>query len=208
MNATTVINAVLFDYGGVLAEEGFQNGLYALARRYGLDPEELFAAAAEAVYASGYVTGRGSEAEFWSRLSARTGLPPYRPVFTTEILDRFVLRPSLLQAVDRLRRAGYQLAILSDQTDWLDRLNRRDAFFDHFDQVFNSYHLGKGKRDAALFLDVAARLQLPPERLLFIDDNPGHVERAARVGLKVHLFVDQASCLEFLQQQTGLTFPA
>ena len=45
-----------------------------------------------------------------------------------------------------LRRGGFLTAILSDQTDWLDRLEARHHFFGHFDRVFNSYHLGKGKR--------------------------------------------------------------
>ena len=208
MNDTKGIRIILFDYGGVLASEGFERGLQALARRFGLDPQNLATAGADAVYDSGYVTGDGSETEFWSLLTARTGLPAYRPEFTMEILDRFVLRPDLLAAVDRLRQAGYRLAILSDQTDWLDRLNQRDLFFGHFDQIFNSYHLGKGKRDASLFLDIASRLQVRPEQLLFIDDNPGHIKRAADMGLKTYRFVDQESCLEFLQQQTGVAFPA
>jgi hypothetical protein len=33
------IQAVLFDYGGVLAEEGFREGLKNIARWHGLDPE-------------------------------------------------------------------------------------------------------------------------------------------------------------------------
>ena len=200
------IGVILFDYGGVLAVEGFQNGLYALARSHGLGPEAFFTAAAEAIYASGYVTGQGSETDFWGLLSSTTGFPPYRPAFTSEILDRFVLRPALLAAVDRLRQAGYTLAILSDQTDWLDRLDRRDGFFAHFDAVFNSYHLGKGKRDPSLFNDVAERLRCVPRRILFIDDNPGHIERANAQGLQTHLFTDQTSCLSFLQRQTELSF--
>lgn len=202
------ITTILFDYGGVLASEGFHNGLQALARRYGLDPQGLAAAGAEAVYASGYVTGRSSENAFWSLLADRTGLPSYRPEFTTEVLDGFVLRPALLETADRLRQSGYRLAILSDQTDWLDRLNQRDHFFGHFDQVFNSFHLGKGKRDASLFPDIASSLQVPPKRILFIDDNPGHIQRAAEAGLNTHLFVDQGSCLRFLEQQTGVDLPA
>ena len=35
------IKAILFDYGGVLAEEGFHNGLVNLAREQGLDSVEL-----------------------------------------------------------------------------------------------------------------------------------------------------------------------
>jgi putative hydrolase of the HAD superfamily len=116
------LRAVLFDYGGVLAAEGFRTGLKAIARRFGLDPQQLYAEGTEAVYASGYVLGKGSERDFWGLLCRRTGLPEYREGFTEEILRHFVLRPHMLRAVRSLRQKGLIAAILSDQTDWLDRL--------------------------------------------------------------------------------------
>jgi len=33
------VDAILFDFGGVLADERFRNGLLAIARRNGLNPE-------------------------------------------------------------------------------------------------------------------------------------------------------------------------
>ena len=51
------ICAVLFDFGGVIAEEGFQQGLYAIAQKFGLDQKRFFQLANDAVYNSGYVTG-------------------------------------------------------------------------------------------------------------------------------------------------------
>lgn len=194
---------VLFDYGGVLAAEGFQQGLETLARRYGCDPAAVVTAAADAIYASGYVTGHGSEADFWAQLTSRSGLPPYRPEFTAEILDRFVLRPAMLQAASTLRSAGVGVSILSDQTDWLDRLEARDHFFHRFDRVFNSFHLGRGKRHSDLFPDVAHWLGTAPGQILFIDDNPGHIQRARNAGFRTYLFQDSASCLGSLARQTG-----
>lgn len=197
------LRAILFDYGGVLAEEGFREGLKAIARRHGLDAEAFFQLGAEAVYASGYVTGEGSEASFWERLCRQGGLSRYDPAFTTDILERFVLRPAMLTAVRSLRGHGYRVAILSDQTDWLDRLNGRDRFFHEFDRVFNSYHLGKGKRDPSLFDDAVIALGVAPEQALFIDDNAGHVQRAASRGLPVILFADQEQCLAELEERLG-----
>jgi len=55
------IHAVLLDFGGVLAEEGFQQGLYAIAEKFGLDRKRFFQLANEAVYNTGYVTGAASE---------------------------------------------------------------------------------------------------------------------------------------------------
>ena len=37
-----MIKTVIFDFGGVLAEEGFREGLLAIARENGLDPDAFF----------------------------------------------------------------------------------------------------------------------------------------------------------------------
>ncbi len=197
------INVVLFDYGGVLAEEGFRDGLKAIAARQGLNPEEMHRAAMDAVYDSGYVLGRGSEADFWALLRKRTGLAGQDDALTAEILSRFVLRPRLLDLVRVLRRRGVCTAILSDQTDWLDRLDGRDGFFHAFDVVFNSYRLGKGKRDATLFDDVLRRLSVRPEEALFIDDARGNVERARSRGLQALLYRNAESLEDELEAIIG-----
>ncbi|MBM3303121.1 MAG: hypothetical protein FJY85_24645, partial [Deltaproteobacteria bacterium] len=62
------IKAVLVDYGGVLAEEGFREGLKAIARANGLPEESFFDSATQAVYDSGYVTGHAAESAYWSLL--------------------------------------------------------------------------------------------------------------------------------------------
>lgn len=198
------IRVVLFDYGGVLAEEGFRNGLVALAREQGLDAGAMPQAAMQAVYDSGFVLGRGSEADFWSLLRARTGLQGDDATLSRRILDGFVLRPWMIEIVDRLRQAGFRTGILSDQTHWLDRLDAEQHFSDHFDYIFNSYHRGKGKRDPTLFHDIARELGLPPAAILFVDDSADNVARARDAGWQVIQYRDRAQLLRELQRLTGL----
>lgn len=204
-NEKNALRAVLLDFGGVLAAEGFRAGLKAIARRFGLDPQQLYAEGTEAVYDSGYVLGTGSERDFWGLLCRRTGLPEYREGYTEEILRHFVLRQRMLGVVRALRQKGFVTAILSDQTDWLDRLEARDRFFGEFDRVFNSYHLGKGKRDPSLFAEVVTELGLDPEQALFVDDNSGHVERALSMGLQAFLFTGERRALARLEKILGLS---
>ena len=179
------LKGVLFDFGGVLAEEGFRGGLYAIARKNGRDPEWFFLRASDAIYETGYITGQATEADYWEALRRETGICGTDEELTGEILPRFILRPAMIDAVRRLRRKRYLVAIASDQVDWLERLDERDRFFGEFDRVFNSYRLGKGKRDATFFDDVADALMAAPGNLLFLDDNPENVERAASRGLHV-----------------------
>lgn len=182
------VKAVLFDFGGVIADEGFREGLRAIAVRQGLNQETLHRSGMDAVYDSGFVLGQGKEADFWRMMRERTGLQGEDSELTQEILSRFVVRPWALGLVGRLRSQGLITAILSDQTDWLDRLDARDDFMKKFNHVFNSYWLGKGKHDPSLFDDVVRRLSLLPEETLFIDDAPDNIERAHARGLQVLLY--------------------
>jgi putative hydrolase of the HAD superfamily len=193
--------AVLFDFGGVLATEGFREGLQEIARHQGLDPREVHMTGMDAIYDSGYIVGKGSEAGFWAMMRERTGLVGTDEELSGEILGRFVIRPLMLEAVQRLRRMGIITAILSDQTDWLERLDDRDLFYNEFDHVFNSYRLGKGKREPTLFADVVAGVGILPHEALFVDDMPANVERAMDEGLQGFLFTDEE---DFLAQMEKL----
>lgn len=187
------IKAVLFDFGGVLAEEGFHNGLVAMASEQGLNVDDMPGTAMQAVYDSGFVLGRGTAADFWALMRERTGLKGEDAALTKRILDGFIIRPWMMELVRQLRVQGVITGILSDQTDWLDRLDEKDHFYDAFDHVFNSYYLGKGKQDSSLFTDIAAVLALPPSAILFVDDNADNVARARGAGLQAIHYVDRDS---------------
>jgi putative hydrolase of the HAD superfamily len=200
------VKAVLFDFGGVLAEEGFHNGLVAMAREQELDVEAMPAAAMEAVYDSGFVLGRGTAEDFWALLHERAGLTGKPEEMTRRILDGFVVRPGMMALVRELRAQGYVTGILSDQTYWLDELDQKFRFSCDFDHIFNSYYLGKGKQDASLFLDVAAALDLPPASIVFIDDNADNVKRAGAMGMQGIHYVDRQGLLAEMRK-LGVQLP-
>jgi putative hydrolase of the HAD superfamily len=177
------INAVLFDFGGVIAEEGFHNGITHIASINSLDAAELFKTVQGLIFSSGYLTGHGNEASLWEQLRARTGVKGSDEELKAIILERFILRDWMMTLVKKLKEASVRVAILSDQTNWLDELDSRLHFFDQFERVFNSFHLGKSKNDPSIFSDVVAVMGIRPGETLFIDDTIGHVERARSMGL-------------------------
>jgi putative hydrolase of the HAD superfamily len=192
LTESCIINAtpdvVLFDYGGVLSAEGWKKGLRVIAEANGLDADSLIQTAADTIYDTGYITGKASQEDFWNKLKTRTGIKGDSNSFLCELMSRFILDQRMIDLAKRLKAGGVTIGILSDQTDWLDQLNARDDFFKYFDHVFNSYHYGKGKRDATLFDDIAALLKTPPEKILFIDDDPGNVGRARLKGWQACLY--------------------
>jgi putative hydrolase of the HAD superfamily len=178
------VRVILFDFGGVLADEGFREGLQAIGRRGGVDPEAVFSLGQRLVHETGYLLGKGDEASFWRELRRASGVEGSDESLRAQILSRFVLRDWMLDLVRELK-GRVRLGILSDQTDWLDELNARDDFFRHFEVIFNSYHMGKGKHDPTHFIDVLRRLALHGPQVLFIDDSEGHCLRARQAGMEV-----------------------
>jgi putative hydrolase of the HAD superfamily len=185
------LDAVLLDFGGVLAEEGFAKGLKALARAHGRDEAVIWRAGLQAVWDSGYVLGRAAEAEFWTLFKERTGIEGDEAGWREDILSRFEVRPWMRALVDRLRTLGVITAILSDQTDWLELLDSRQGFFKHFDKVFNSFDHGLTKQQPDFFHLALSELGVAPNRVLFVDDNAGNVERARALGMAAVLFQDR-----------------
>ncbi len=194
------IRAVLLDFGGVIAEEGFQEGLYAIADKFCLDQKRFFQLASEAVYDSGYVTGTGSEKEYWNEVRKHSGIMATDEELRQEILSRFIPKDWMLKTVRSLQEQGLKTAILSDQSDWLDELESRYHFFQYFDAVFNSFHLGKSKRDPTIFGDTLQELKVNAPETLFVDDNIEHIDRAAAAGLQTHHFGGREGFMKKLQE--------
>lgn len=179
------IDLVFFDWGGVLAEEGFMQGLAALAQQSGLDREQTFDQAVRIVFATGYVYGRCTEAEFWSALQRGIPLKGTPEQWREAILSRFVPRPWMFALVERLKAQGVRVAVLSDQVNWLDELEAKFGFAHHFEKVFNSYYYGATKSEPEFFTVALAELGgVPPEKALLIDDAQRNIAMARQVGLQ------------------------
>ena len=111
-----------------------------------------------------------------------------------QIFSRFILRGWMLETIKQLRDQNISTAILSDQTDWLDLLNKKNSFFKYFDRVFNSFHLQQSKHDGGEIYDtVLAEMNIPADAALFVDDNENNIKKASAKGLYTILFKDRES---------------
>ncbi|MEE9523428.1 MAG: HAD family phosphatase [Thermodesulfovibrionales bacterium] len=179
-----MVRAILFDFGGVIAEEGFREGLKEIGRKNRLHPDEFFETATEIVYSTGYVTGTASESDFWEALRQNMGIKGSDNDLRNELLKRFKMHSEMLDLIKELKEQGLAMFILSDQTNWLDEINEKYDFFGYFKDVFNSYHLHRNKRDPDLFHDICRKIEFRPEDVLFVDDSPANTERADKMGLQ------------------------
>ncbi|PIE74848.1 MAG: hypothetical protein CSA18_02755 [Deltaproteobacteria bacterium] len=182
------INLVLVDFGGVIAQEGFKAGIRYIAEKHGFDTDKFMKTAFELVYGCGFTTGKNDSDGFWDRLKQITALNLDNDTLTSIILERFVVREELLLIIEKISEKNIKTAVLSDQTNWLDELDKKYDFFKYFDKIFNSYHLGITKKDPEIFDRVIAEMDEKPENTLFIDDYMPHLERAEQKKIKTILF--------------------
>jgi len=187
---------VLFDFGGVLSDEGFKSGLEAIARLNGIDEESFVKTANDVIHSCGYVVGKVQENTYWKILRETTGIQGDDRFLRNQILSRFSVRGWMIDIVRRLKSLKVRVGILSDQTNWLDELDARDDFFRQFDYIFNSYHMGKSKKEQSHFADVIRELGIKADKTLFIDDDPGNCERAKQAGLRIIRYVNREQFLE------------
>ena len=194
------VEVIMFDFGGVIAEEGFRNGLRAIASKHGLNADAFVKEGFDLVHSTGYVTGRSDEKAYWQALREKTGIQDDDESLRKDILLHFVMRPWIIRVVKKLKERGQRVVILSDQTNWLDDLDATHHFFKLFDQVFNSFHSGKTKRDPSAFDDVLNAVGVEAGEVLFVDDHPGNIERAREKGLHTILYETAEGFIEELKK--------
>jgi putative hydrolase of the HAD superfamily len=100
---------------------------------------------------------------------------------------RFDVDAEVLALVDRVHER-VPVALLSNASSRLVEDLRQAGLADHFDAVVGSADIGACKPDAAAFTAAAARLGVPPEQCLLVDDRLANVEGARAAGMQAIQF--------------------
>jgi putative hydrolase of the HAD superfamily len=183
------VSLLLWDVGGVVLTDGFDEGQRArTARHFGIDPDDLERRHLRVV--TDFETGKLSLADY---LAAVVFHEPRS--FTPEAFADFVRSCSAaheeaLACARALRRSGrYLMATLNNESRELNEyritsFRLREAF-----QMFlTSCYTGRRKPDPAAYEYALALTQHAPEEVVFLDDRPENVGAARRLGLQgVHV---------------------
>ncbi len=181
------IAVLLFDLGGVLVRWEGSAGLLELTDGR-LSREEARRFWLNSPWVRRFEAGKCSGTEFAAGAVNELGLA----VPAEEFLDRFTgwdrgPLPGAHELLDELR-SHYQLACLSNNNEihW-PKIRDEFGFRRFFDRCYLSHEIGLIKPDREVFDYVLRDLALPPESILFFDDNPECVEAARKVGLRAEL---------------------
>ena len=175
-----MIQALIFDVGGVLLRTEDRQPRRALEERLGLAPGE-----AEWLFyndATGRQAQHGeiSAEAHWQAIAARFGLQPadLAPFWAGDRLDE-----ELLALIRRLK-LRYQTAIISNaMSDLHTLLTEKYAIADAFDVITGSAYEGIMKPDPRIYQRTLERLGCEPVAAVFIDDAPANVAGARAIGM-------------------------
>ena len=194
------IKAVIFDYGGVLARTVDPEPRAAWERDLGLAPGALTATVHDQRLWVAAQNGSIQSDAHWQAVGEALGLSISQlgelraSFYAGDILNR-----ELLARIDRLRKQGMALGLLSNfSTDLRGMLEAQDLLR-RFDHIAISAEIGVMKPDAAAYEAILGMLALPASACVFIDDLPANVVAAQALGMHGIMFEDTASCLAALK---------
>jgi epoxide hydrolase-like predicted phosphatase len=190
------VDAVVFDFGGIFIDSPF-TALVEAARARDLEPGALL----EAVFGP---YDRDTDHP-WHRLergeititetrdailaaSATAGGPPLDVFDLLASLAGSSVRAEVVDFCRSVRSLGLRTGLLTNNArefeDFWKPLLPLDELFD---DVVDSSEVGMRKPDPRIYELALERLGVPAERAVFVDDAPGNVEGARRVGMRAVL---------------------
>jgi putative hydrolase of the HAD superfamily len=136
--------------------------------------------------------GQLTEREYWAQRAAELGGAVGQTWDTRAMIGRLYqlpqqdwLRADMVDLMTEAKAAGLRLgALTNDMTDfhgpdWVDQQEHLKLF----DVIVDAGLIGVLKPDPRAFRHAAAELGLPVEQIVFLDDMPGNVAGARRVGM-------------------------
>jgi putative hydrolase of the HAD superfamily len=181
------IEAVIFDVGGVLYENIQECFLPDLARRHGLEPDQVLSLGYK--HGADWGLGRATEEQYWRGILTDAGLSlELLPGLVAETAQYVRAIPDTWEVV-RALPSHVRQGILSNTTwEWVARLRTVEDWEGRFDPIVLSCDVGICKPDPAIYAHLLLRLGLPGAQVLFVDDREDNLAAAAELGIRGHLF--------------------
>jgi glucose-1-phosphatase len=184
------VEAVLFDFGGVLVEFDFERALAHWARSAGVAIEPLRERFGMDESYERHERGEIDARAFFDSLRRSLGIDIPDAAFEAGWASIFVGEMPGVRALLASAGAHAPLYVFSNTNPSHHRVWSRDfaETLEPVRRVFTSCGIGKRKPAPEAFHAVAQAIDVPPEHILFFDDTPANVAGALSVGMQaVHV---------------------
>lgn len=191
-----MIKALLFDYGGVIADDSEGKNLYKkLAVNLAISPKVAW----EMLHPlwREFSRGRITEAEVWSKLEQQYGKSiPVTKRAIWNSWDKMPCFQDMLGFVAELQNDGYITGIISTTiTDTAEDI-RAHGGYDLFSPIILSCDVGFAKPDPEIYDIAMERLSgILPEQVIFLDDREMCLAPARALGIQTVLVENPAQAI-------------
>jgi putative hydrolase of the HAD superfamily len=183
------IQAVFFDFGGVLLQ--FADGVdhQALEARFELEPRTLMRCLYRDSRYFDFQVGACTHEEWQASIRAAAdnllGAELARQVLVAYEAAERPLNPLMLALIERLRANGYKTGIISNTIPGLEERLQQNApqLIPLFDVRIGSGDVGLAKPDPAIFEHALRELDVLAEASVFTDDVKSYAEAAGAIGM-------------------------
>ena len=194
MKRAAAITCLFLDVGGVLLTDGWSHGTSKLAARtFGLNLDELKIRHNQAL--DPYELGKFTISEYLSQVVFYQKRP-----FTPAQFRKFMFAqskpfPKMIELARRLKaRYGLKILVVNNEGHGLNEYRIQKFHLDGFVDFFISscvVHLRKPDPD--IFRMALETAQVPPDRVVYIDNTPMFVQIAKGLGIRSILHTDYRS---------------
>lgn len=196
-----MIDAVIFDLGGVLVRAPDRKNRLAWERELGLkewESEEIVFNSHMGLKAQ---SGKITDEELWAWVGQRLDLNPDQLVeFRREFWADDVLDDELARLVRGIQQ-GHQTALLSNATGRLRHvLEEHYQLTDAFDVIVVSAEEGIMKPEPEIYTRTLQRLRCQPQASIFIDDTKENVDAAIKLEMNGIQFMPGLDINRLLQR--------
>lgn len=179
-----MIKALIFDYGGVVANYTDPYVFEDIANKFNLS----LGLAVSTIYSllPAYQIGRMPQDEFWQTFSkqVKKDLPlGYESLWTDRYASTSIRDPFILQLIKNLKASGYKLAVISNTIPDHANYNREQGNFDLFDVVVLSNEVNIRKPNKEIFKIPSDSFGVQPKNCIYIDDIRKYLNVAAELGI-------------------------
>lgn len=189
-----MIQAIIFDFGGVVAIEPSNMWEQAYARiekKFGVD-KDLLASIYDKCKQDAWIGELGWR-DVFTEVCSR---PEYKHINPDDLLKELIqlykdvsgrFNPEVLKIIDGLKQQ-YKVGLITNTERECAEMNEQLGLYSFFEYKFVSTELKLRKPDANIFEYASEKMNVAPERAVFMDNTPEWAKGATKVGMNSIVF--------------------
>jgi glucose-1-phosphatase len=194
------IRTLLLDLGNVLVYFSHERMCAQIAAVFSVPEARVRELLLGTTLQTRFERGEISESFFGRELEQAIGRHVGRSALENAVADIFTLNDPMVPLLDRWKRAGYRLVLLSNTCVSHYRwIRERFDLLDRFDACVLSFEVGSVKPEDAIFHQALEAIQCSPTECFYTDDIAAYVDKGRSLRLQAEIFTDVPALAQHLE---------